>query len=251
MHRLLSIFLLLGFGWTAHAQTDPLKESQLIEAIAAKNEKLCEALLEDWPPCALEKTNAPLLLDNTHPKNLQNLGKDDTGITALHIAAANGNTKLVEALLQAGADRFPQTRRYKCLPVELALENNHFETARVLMRAPKEAEDYRVEITLQEQKLTVRHKETQILTAEISSGRKGKPTQKGAFLIAEKDRDHRSNLYHNAPMPWFNRLSWTAAGIHQGNLPGYPASHGCIRTTNAAAKFIYNTCPIGTLVTIE
>lgn len=63
----------------------------------------------------------------------------------------------------------------------------------------------------------------------ISSGTKGHNTPTGVFTILEKKQTHRSKKYDNAPMPNMQRLTWSGIAMHSGNLPGYPASHGCIR----------------------
>jgi lipoprotein-anchoring transpeptidase ErfK/SrfK len=73
----------------------------------------------------------------------------------------------------------------------------------------------------------------------ISSGKKGKETPTGVFNILQKNIDHKSNLYSNAPMPFMQRLTWDGIAMHGGHLPGYPASHGCIRLPHAFAKALY------------
>src|SRR5437879_2577163 len=63
----------------------------------------------------------------------------------------------------------------------------------------------------------------------VSTGSKGHATPGGVFTILEKKQEHYSKKYNNAPMPNMQRLTWTGIAMHSGNLPGYPASHGCIR----------------------
>jgi lipoprotein-anchoring transpeptidase ErfK/SrfK len=222
------------------------------EALDPKN---LQTLLLQHPEAAKEKTHNPLKVPPTLPKNLQTLLTEDTGITFLHIAAALGDTNLTQSLLQLGANRWSTTNKYKALPVELALENKNFETARCLLNAPPSATDYKIHVNLADQSLQVYIKGQIVLTSEISSGKKGHSTKPGEYLIAEKDPHHKSNLYPEgkggAPMPYFSRLSYSAMGFHQGSLPGYPASHGCIRLPLESAKFIFNTCPIGTYVVVD
>jgi lipoprotein-anchoring transpeptidase ErfK/SrfK len=74
----------------------------------------------------------------------------------------------------------------------------------------------------------------------ISSGKKGKETPTGIFNILQKNIDHKSNLYSNAPMPFMQRLTWDGIAMHAGHLPGYPASHGCIRLPRSFAKTLYD-----------
>jgi lipoprotein-anchoring transpeptidase ErfK/SrfK len=73
----------------------------------------------------------------------------------------------------------------------------------------------------------------------ISAGKKGKETPTGYFNILQKNIDHKSNLYSNAPMPYMQRLTWDGIALHGGHIPGYPASHGCIRLPHAFAKALY------------
>jgi lipoprotein-anchoring transpeptidase ErfK/SrfK len=74
----------------------------------------------------------------------------------------------------------------------------------------------------------------------ISAGKKGKETPTGYFNILQKNIDHKSNLYSNAPMPYMQRLTWDGIALHGGHIPGYPASHGCIRLPHAFAKALYS-----------
>jgi lipoprotein-anchoring transpeptidase ErfK/SrfK len=73
----------------------------------------------------------------------------------------------------------------------------------------------------------------------ISTGKKGKETPSGIFNILQKNIDHKSNLYSNAPMPYMQRLTWDGIAMHGGHLPGYPASHGCIRLPPIFAKALF------------
>jgi len=87
-------------------------------------------------------------------------------------------------------------------------------------------------------------------TTPVSTGRKGKATPPGTFPILQKKVHHRSNKYSNAPMPYMQRLTWDGIALHAGALPGYPASHGCIRLPRAFAKKLYSLTDYGTKVTI-
>ena len=113
----------------------------------------------------------------------------------------------------------------------------------------------------------------------ISTGKRAGMTPKGSFTILEKDNDHRSSIYgdfvsrktgsvvrsgvstkidsapsgtvfRGAPMNWFMRMSWQGVGMHTGHLPGYPASHGCVRMPDEIAKMIYDRVKLGTPVVV-
>jgi hypothetical protein len=76
-------------------------------------------------------------------------------------------------------------------------------------------------------------------SSPVSSGRPGHATPAGSFLILQKDVHHRSTLYGGAPMPYMQRLTWGGVALHAGRLPGYPASHGCIRLPTAFARRLF------------
>jgi lipoprotein-anchoring transpeptidase ErfK/SrfK len=84
----------------------------------------------------------------------------------------------------------------------------------------------------------------------ISSGRRGRSTPTGSFTVSEKDKNHISSLYH-CPMKYFLRMSGMSFGLHVGQLPGYPASHGCVRLPEEVAKILFEKATIGTNVSIE
>ncbi|MEO0033415.1 MAG: hypothetical protein RIS94_3173 [Pseudomonadota bacterium] len=76
-------------------------------------------------------------------------------------------------------------------------------------------------------------------SAPVSTGRRGHGTPVGVFPILQKQVFHRSNTYSNAPMPFMQRLTWRGIAVHAGHLPGYPASHGCIRVPYAFARALF------------
>jgi hypothetical protein len=84
----------------------------------------------------------------------------------------------------------------------------------------------------------------------VSTGMPGHPTPTGIFTILQKAVDHKSNLYSDAPMPFMQRLTWSGIAMHAGKLPGYPASHGCIRLPPAFAKLLYGVTKLGLTVVI-
>ena len=78
-----------------------------------------------------------------------------------------------------------------------------------------------------------------------STGRAGHETPTGSFNILQKRREHYSNLYDNAPMPFMQRLTWDGIALHAGDLPGRPASHGCIRLPTAFARHLFAVTELG------
>jgi lipoprotein-anchoring transpeptidase ErfK/SrfK len=135
-----------------------------------------------------------------------------------------------------------------------------------------------VVISLPKQRAYLMLGEEIVIDSPISSGKRGHSTPTGHFSIMEKDADHRSNIYGDfvdrsgrvvragisakidsapsgthyvgAPMRWFMRLTGEGVGMHVGILPGYPASHGCIRMPPDGAKLFYDNVKIGTPVDV-
>jgi len=89
-----------------------------------------------------------------------------------------------------------------------------------------------------------------IAASTCSTGRPGHSTPAGVFVILQKDQHHHSSTYNNAPMPYMERLTWQGVALHAGNLPGYPASHGCVRLPLDFAKLLFGVTTLGTPVII-
>ena len=105
-------------------------------------------------------------------------------------------------------------------------------------------------VGLRQQKITVYDSEGPILQAPISSGRRGYETPAGVFTLLQKNKDHVSNLYDDAEMPFMQRLTWSGVALHAGPLPGYRASHGCIRLPYGFAERMFDLTSVGTRVVI-
>jgi hypothetical protein len=89
-----------------------------------------------------------------------------------------------------------------------------------------------------------------VARSPVSTGTPDFPTPTGVFSIIQRNKDHRSNIYGGAPMPFMQRLTWSGVALHQGNLPGRPASHGCIRLPGDFAQFLWRTTKIGARVVV-
>lgn len=94
-------------------------------------------------------------------------------------------------------------------------------------------------VSLTEQRAYVYRNGIVIGVTTVSTGKKGHETPTGVFSILQKKVKHQSNLYSNSPMPYMQRLTWDGIALHAGRLPGYPASHGCIRLPMPFAKKLY------------
>lgn len=105
-------------------------------------------------------------------------------------------------------------------------------------------------VSLDEQRAYVYRNGLAIGVSTISSGKVGKETPTGVFTILQKKKDHRSNLYNDAPMPFMQRLTWDGIALHGGTLPGYPASHGCVRLPHAFAEKLFGETRTGDTVVV-
>lgn len=108
----------------------------------------------------------------------------------------------------------------------------------------------RVVISIPQQKAYVFDDGELLATSPVSTGKPGHETPVGTFPIMQKKVHHRSNRYANAPMPYMQRLTSYGIALHAGKLPGYPASHGCIRLPWSFAKKLYGITDFGTKVTV-
>lgn len=107
-----------------------------------------------------------------------------------------------------------------------------------------------VVVSLPEQRAHVYRNGVRIGVSTISSGMRGFETRTGVYPIIERQTEHYSNLYDNAPMPYMLRLTWSGTALHAGRIPGYPASHGCIRLPKPFAQVLFDTVRRGTVVVI-
>lgn len=98
-----------------------------------------------------------------------------------------------------------------------------------------------VVVSLTEQRAYVYRNGIAIGVSTVSSGKKGRETPTGVFSILQKSVEHKSDLYNEAPMPYMQRLTWDGIALHAGHLPGYPASHGCVRLPIEFAKKLFDT----------
>jgi hypothetical protein len=145
----------------------------------------------------------------------------------------------------------PLTAAYAADPVQpLSLATN-VEPGRYVWRDDGEAAGpVRILVSLPLQLAFVWRGPTLIGVSSVSTGIVGHDTPTGHFTVLEKDEDHHSNLYDDAPMPWMLRLTWDGVALHAGKVTGEPASHGCIRLPAAFARKLYGIADVGTTVSV-
>ena len=183
-------------------------------------------------------------------KSLRGYVEEDKNLTVLMLAAGLGQEDSLRALLNAGANRTRVTRRYKMSALDIAAETGHWRCTQILLGSGPSPEQLRIEISLALQRVALVKNGVPVFRTQCSTGRQGYSTRAGQFVITNKERNHRSTIYH-VEMPYFMRLSCLDFGIHAGFVPNYPASHGCIRLPSDAARKFFSEIPIGTLVSVK
>jgi hypothetical protein len=118
--------------------------------------------------------------------------------------------------------------------------------------APRQAgEALMAIVSIKSQQVTIYDADGWIFRAPVSTGTKGRETPAGVFAIVEKNKDHRSNMYDDAWMPNMLRITWNGIALHGGPLPGYPASHGCVRMPFSFAEKLFDKMRMNTRIIIS
>ena len=176
--------------------------------------------------------------------------KNDRNVTPLMVAADSGSIQTARYLMKAGAKVNVRTKSSALWPINFASRRSDVGMMRLFLGQDPVREERRIEIRLSEQRARLYDAEgKEIFSTKVSTGKKGYSTPTGEFVITNKHRDWTSTLYH-ASMPYFQRLSCSDFGLHQGNVPGYPASHGCIRLPAGVAAKLFGMTQTGDRVRI-
>ena len=236
------------------AQEDRERRLRFFWAIASNDKRALCAMLNGGidPDCEFPvpapKEFERLVLD----EHLRYYLASEPGFTPLMLASALGNQTFVKFLLLAGANPAKTSKRHRTHALWLAAKTRNLEIMRALMGiTPLHVSNrYRITVSIASQEASLWRDGKLEFVTPISSGSESHPTPRGKFLVTDKHRTWRSTLYP-ASMPYFLRLSCGDFGLHWGPLPGYPASHGCIRLPEQWARRFYTSVPIGTLVEIR
>jgi hypothetical protein len=105
-------------------------------------------------------------------------------------------------------------------------------------------------VSIGDQRITLYDNGVRVAQGPVATGMPGYATPMGVFSVIQKDRYHRSNLYSNAPMPYMQRITWSGVALHEGPLPGHPASHGCIRLSHDFASRLWPVTKLGVRVIV-
>ncbi|WP_050999477.1 L,D-transpeptidase family protein, partial [Bradyrhizobium elkanii] len=105
-----------------------------------------------------------------------------------------------------------------------------------------------ISVSIDQQRVSLYDANGLYAESPVSTGMKGHSTPMGVFSVIQKQKYHQSNIYSGAPMPYMQRITWSGIAMHAGVLPGYPASHGCIRMPMSFAVKMYNWTRMGARV---
>jgi hypothetical protein len=105
-------------------------------------------------------------------------------------------------------------------------------------------------VSVPEQRAYLYRNGVRIAVTTVSTGKPGNETPPGVFTVLQKHKEHFSNLYDDAPMPFMQRLTWSGVALHAGRVPGYPASHGCVRLPLEFARHLFAVSELGMTVVV-
>jgi ankyrin repeat protein len=277
--------LLLAYGMSPNQNRFPSRDTLLSEAVRKRQDRMAQLLIQHGAdtrlltpegqsllhlavargcPATVKEIldsggdpNAPFtlpvqpdFLKQVRPGVMRWVLKRDQNATLLMLAADSGNIPTARYLMKAGAKSNVRTRSSALWPINFASRRSDVRMMRLFLGRDPHREERRIEVSLSEQRARIYDAEgNEMLSTKVSTGRRGFSTPTGEFVITNKHRDWTSTLYH-ASMPYFQRFSCSDFGLHQGNVPGYPASHGCIRVPAGTAAKIFGMTQTGDRVVI-
>ncbi len=176
----------------------------------------------------------------------------DRNLTPLMLAAQTGDVEMARTLMKHGAKLGVCTAVNKTWPLNFACRQSDVPMMRLMLRRNPYVEKQAIHVDLSKQEARLLDSCGNVMfSTKISSGKKGFSTPKGTYVITNKHRAWNSTIYDGASMPCFQRLSCGDFGFHQGVVPGYPASHGCLRVPYGQAQQLFELTQIGDRVVIE
>lgn len=228
-------------------------QTPLCLAISLGRTRIVEQLLAAGadPNEELARPVSPLFMKTVRGGTMRWILRKERKITPIMLAANCGKPAIARALIAAGAKTSVWTQPNRMWPINIAARKNDVGMMRVLLGQDPYAEERHMLVDLSEQRAWVYDSSgSEIFSTKISSGKRGHATPTGTYAITNKYRHWTSTIYH-ASMPCFQRLSCSDFGFHQGNVPGYPASHGCIRVPYGKAQKLFALTRVGDRVEIR
>lgn len=229
-------------------------QTPLVCAIARRQPEIVKSLLTHKadPNKKLESQANEAFLAQIEGNGMKWYLRKDRNLTPLMLAADSGHLEVAKILLAHGASISAWTSVNKTWPLNFASRKNDVPMMRLLLNKDPLKEERKIVVNLAAQRATLFNTAGETLyTTKISSGKKGFSTPTGVYVITNKYREWKSTIYDGASMPSFQRLSCSDFGFHQGVVPGYPASHGCLRVPAGNAQKLFSLTQLGDRVIIE
>jgi lipoprotein-anchoring transpeptidase ErfK/SrfK len=160
------------------------------------------------------------------------------------MAAAHRNHEIAQILMDGGANGRAYTPKY----LMAAIIGSWYKDAKMqqiaLLGKVPEVQPRKVVVDLSAQRVTLYENGVATYSTRCSTGKSGYRTPTGEYVISDRNRHHTSSIYGSS-MPYFQRFSYSAFGLHQGYVPNYPASHGCIRLPYESARYLFGKLQVG------
>lgn len=248
--------LLVEYGARYEKRDRPDGHSLLEWAISSQQLPLIELLVKqgaDVNEPASRPANPEFLARFKENGNLQYHLRGDSNVTPLMMVAGSHQMDAARLLLDHGAKRHQWTKRHRTDPVTFAIRSENIPMAQLMLgREPELNGNHlrKVVVSRSDQRARFYKNGELVYSTRCSTGKSGYRTPGGTYVITDKTRLRYSTLYGSA-MPFFHRLSGSAIGMHEGYVPGYPASHGCIRLPYQYAKIFFEQTQLGDIVVVE
>jgi ankyrin repeat protein len=230
----------------------PEGQTLLHLAVVKRCHRTVKALLDTGadPNLFVNTPVSDAFIRHVRPGSMRSFLRRDRNLTPLMLAADAGSPETVRHLLAAGAKRSTRSGVNRFWPVNFAAIRGDPPVIRAMLGRDPYREARHFVIQLSTQRMTGYDADRNVIfSSSVSTGRKGKETRTGEFVITDKYRSWTSTIYR-VSMPYFHRLNCSDFGIHQGYVPGHPASAGCIRVPAGKAVELFKLTETGDRVAI-
>lgn len=203
------------------------------------------------PSSVIADPVAETLLESVTDDTLRRRLKRERKITPLMACACRGDVEAIALLIKAGANREARTLPNRLSALDFAAEKGYLFVMRLLLgRNPETEPQVMVTVNLTHQRAVLSIQGEKKFETAVSTGRAGFATPEGHYVVTHKYKVWNSTIY-KVPMPYFMRLNSGNFGLHSGYVTGSPASHGCIRLPDAAARKLFDIITVGDEVIVE
>jgi hypothetical protein len=174
----------------------------------------------------------------------------DRRIVPIMMAAAHRDHEIAQILMDGGAKGTAYTSKYMTASIIGSWYGDVEIQQIALLGAVPKQQPRKLIVDLSSQRVTLYENGRATYSSRCSTGKSGYRTPTGEYVISDRHRHHNSSIYGSS-MPYFQRFSYAAFGVHQGHCPGYPASHGCVRVPWDSARHLFDKLKVGDLAIVQ